>query len=51
MLRVEVGEGGAATDAGGAAVCTNVPAHIVKFMIGTLCSVVTGGVTLGISGV
>ena len=51
MLRVAVGEGGVATDAGGFIVCTNVPAHIMIFMIGTLCSVVTGGVTLGISGV
>ena len=46
VLRVAVGEGGVATDAGEPPVCTNVPAHIVPriFIIGTLCIVVTGGV-------
>ena len=50
VLRVAVGDGGVATDAGGPVVCTNVPAHIVSVM-GTLHVVVADDLTLGIGGV
>ena len=47
VLRVAVGDGGVATDAGGLSVCTNVPAHVVT-IIGTLYVVVTDDLTLSI---
>ena len=51
VLRVAVGEVGAATNAGGLVVCTNVPAHIVPLIIGTVHVVVTDDLTLGVVGV
>ena len=51
VLRVAVGDGGVATDAGVALVGTNVPAHIVTLIVGTLHVVVTDDLTLGIGGV
>ena len=48
VLRVAVGEVGAATNAGGLVVCTNVPAHIVPLIIETLHVVVTDDLTLGV---
>ena len=51
VLRVAVGDGGVATDAGGLSVCTNVPAHVVIFIIGTLHVVVADDLTLSTGGV
>ena len=51
VLRVVVGDGGVATDAGGAPVCTNVPTHVVSLIVGTLHVVVADDLTLGTSGV
>ena len=47
MLGVAVGDGGVATDAGGALVCTNVPTHVVTLIIVTLHVVVADDLTLG----
>ena len=49
VLRVAVGDGGVATDAGGALVGTNVPAHVVTLIIGTLHVVVADDLTLRVS--
>ena len=46
MLRVVVGDRGAATQAGEVLVCTNVPTHVVR--IWTLHVVVTDDLILGI---
>ena len=53
VLRVAVGDGGVATDAGEALVGTNVPAHImiIRILIGTLHVVVADDLTLGTGGV
>ena len=51
VLRVAVGDGGVATDAGGLSVCTNVPAHVMIFIIGTLHVVVTDNLTLVIGSI
>ena len=51
VLRVLVGDGGVATDAGGVLVCTNVSTHIVIIFKGTLHVVVADDLTLGIGGV
>ena len=50
VLRVAVGDGGVATDAGGLVVCTNVPTHVVT-IIGTLHVVVADDLTLDVGGV
>ena len=51
MLCVIVGDVGAATDTGGALVCTNVAAHVVTLIIGTLHVVVTDNLALRMCGV
>ena len=51
VLRVVVGDGGVATDAGGAPVCTNVPTHVVTLIMRTLRVVVADDRTLGGGGV
>ena len=51
VLLVVVGDVGVATDTGGREVCTNVPAHKVIVVIGTLHAVVADDLTLGIGGV
>ena len=51
VLCVAVGDGGVATDAEGAPVGTNVPAHVVPLIIGTLHVVVADDLTLGTGGV
>ena len=51
VLRVAVGDGGVATDTGGQVVCTNVPALVVIFIIGTIHVVVADDLTLGTGGV
>ena len=47
VMGVAVGDGGVATDAGRALVCTNVPTHVVTLIIGTLHVVVADDLTLG----
>ena len=54
MLRVAVGDGGAATDTGGLVMCTNVPAHVVTgtiIIIRTLHVVIADDLTLGVGSV
>ena len=57
MLRVAVGDGGVATDAGGLVVGTNVPTHVVTHIIvtmvivGTLHVVVADNLTLSIGSI
>ena len=51
VLRVVVGDGGVATDAGGLVVGTNVPTHVVTLIIGTVHVVVTDDLTLSIGSV
>ena len=55
VLRVGVSYVGAATDAGGLVVCTNVPAHIMTTgtsnFVGTFHVVVADDITLGVGGV
>ena len=48
VLRVAVGDGGVATEAGGLVVGTNVPAHVPSLIIGTLHVVVADDLTLSI---
>ena len=50
-MRVAVGDGGVATEAGGLVVGTNVPAHVPSLIIGTLHVVVADNLTLGTGGV
>ena len=51
VLRVPVGDVGAATDTGGLLVGTNVPTHVVTLIMGTLHVVVADDLTLSIGGV
>ena len=56
VLRVEVGNGGVATDTEGSEECTNVPAHVVTIIIETLIirtlhGVVADDLTLCIGGI
>ena len=51
VLRVVVGDVGVATDAGEAVKCTDVPANIVIFIIGTFHVVVADDLTLHVGGV
>ena len=46
VLRVLVGDLSVATDAGGQVACTNVTAHVVTLIVGTLHVVVTDDLTL-----
>ena len=51
VLRVVVGDVGAATDTEGVLVCTNVPTHVMTIIIGTSHVVVADDLTLCISSV
>ena len=51
VLRVVVGDVGAATDAGVVTVSTNVPTHIVTLIVGTLHVGVAGDLTIRVGGV